>query len=57
MSAAGFEPTPEDLVAVRTFAQFLREAGPERVAGRWSPEFTARWMPYLQGESDGPVEP
>lgn len=63
--------TGEDAEAVRTFAQFLTESGPaptrdgERfVYPRDHPLGTreacdahkARWMPYMQGEADGPVE-
>lgn len=64
--------TIEDADAVHTFAQFLRESGPAPAVedGRRAfppghplhdPDarraYTARWMPYLQGEADGPVVP
>lgn len=61
----------EDADAVLVFAQFLRESGPAptRVdAGEKFPPghplrdpvarraHAARWMPYLQGQADGPID-
>jgi hypothetical protein len=41
----------DDADTVRIFAQFLSEAGPVN-----SGTVPRRWLPYLLGEADGPID-